>query len=81
MPLGPPIQTELPGTRFFTMLREPVARVVSHYRYCVTPNFWGHEQFAAEFPTITDFIRDPRGQNGMSKYLAQTDELRVFAPK
>ena len=64
------IQAELPGTRFFTVLREPVARVVSDYRYCMTPNFWGHEKFAAEFPTITDYIRHPINQNRMSKYLA-----------
>ena len=35
------IRTELPGTRFFTLLREPVARVVSDYRYCMTPNYLG----------------------------------------
>ena len=64
------IRTELPGTRFFTLLREPVARVVSDYRYCLTPSHPTHEQFAAQFPTITDFIRHPMGQNGMSKRLA-----------
>jgi Sulfotransferase family len=64
------IQTELPGTRFFTLLREPVARVVSDYRYCLSPSHPTHEQFAAQFPTITDFIRHPKGQNVMSKRLA-----------
>ncbi len=36
------IQTELPGTRFFTLLREPVARVVSDYRYCLSPSHPTH---------------------------------------
>jgi hypothetical protein len=64
------IRTELPDTRFFTLLREPVARVVSDYRYCLTPSHPTHEDFAAQFPTITDFIRHPKGQNVTSLYLA-----------
>jgi hypothetical protein len=64
------IRDELPGTRCFTLLREPVARVISDYRYCLTPTHPAHEQFAAQFPTILDFVRHPMGQNGMSKRLA-----------
>jgi hypothetical protein len=65
------IRTELPDVRFFTLLRDPVARVVSDYRYCLTPKHPAHEQFAEQFPTLSDFAQHPASQNLMAKYLAE----------
>lgn len=63
------IRDELAPVRIFTFLRHPVARMVSEYRYQRTPAHPPHEEFKRRFPTIEQFIREPRLQNGMSQRL------------
>lgn len=47
----------LPDVRPITILREPVSRYVSDYRYQCSPMHPGNEQFRAEFPTIEHYLR------------------------
>ncbi len=71
------IKGELPGTRFFTMLRDPVNRVISTYRYAVTPREPTHLEFAARYPTIDDYIADPQSQNLMCQLLRPRSEAGI----
>jgi len=55
---------------YFTILREPVERVISHYRYHVSrpqdPNY-----FRAANRTIVEWVREVKqGQNAMTAYLS-----------
>jgi hypothetical protein len=68
------IREALAPVRIFTFLRHPVARMVSEYRYQRTPAHPPHEEFRRRFPTIEDFIREPRLQNGMCQRLVLRGE-------
>ena len=59
-----------PNTRVVTMLRDPVRRLVSDYRYQLTPMHPPHERFRAEFPTFEAYANDRRSRNKMYKFLA-----------
>ena len=63
------IEAEVPNTAFVTILRHPVDRVISSYRYQRTETHPGHEDFIRAFPTLEDFVRDRTSQNGISKFL------------
>jgi len=52
-----------------TLLRDPVARVVSDYRYQCSPMHPGHEQFFARHPTIDSYLDQPGEQNKASVHL------------
>jgi hypothetical protein len=56
--------------RLLTMLREPVQRVISDYRYQLTPAHPTHERFSAAFPTLESFVESPRSQNKMFRFLS-----------
>jgi hypothetical protein len=60
--------------RLLTMLREPVQRVISDYRYQLTPAHPTHELFSAAFPTLESFVESPRSQNKMFRFLALPGE-------
>lgn len=60
--------------RLLTMLREPVQRVISDYRYQLTPAHPTHERFRTAFPTLESFAESPRSQNKMLRYLALPGE-------
>jgi len=60
--------------KLLTMLREPVTRVISDYRYQRTPAHPTHEQFRAEFPTLESFVDSHRSQNKMFRHLALPGE-------
>lgn len=57
-----------------TMLRDPVQRVISDYRYQRTPAHASHQAFSAAFPTLESFIDSRRSQNKMFRYLALPGE-------
>jgi hypothetical protein len=63
------IQEAIPNARVFTFLRDPVARLVSDYRYAKTPRHQPHEEFARRFPTIEAYIEDPISQNKMWRFV------------
>lgn len=58
-----------PRTRFITILRDPVSRVVSDFYYQRTPAHPLCEEFKQRFPTLEDFARFEPGQNKMTKFL------------
>lgn len=58
-----------PDLRIVTMLRHPVARVVSDYRYARTPEHPPYEDFIREFPTFEDYLHSPASQNKIHEFL------------
>jgi hypothetical protein len=60
--------------RLLTMLRDPVQRVISDYRYQRTPAHANHEAFGVAFPTLESFAESRRSQNKMFRYLALPGE-------
>jgi hypothetical protein len=50
------IASEVANVRPITLLRDPVARFVSDYRYQRSPMHPGHEAFSAQFPTIEPYL-------------------------
>ena len=46
------LRDAIPYASFFTILREPVARILSDYRYSTSPAHPPHASFLKDFPTI-----------------------------
>jgi hypothetical protein len=63
------IRVAFPEMRFFSILRDPVSRVISEYRYSLTPNHPPHEEFARRYPTLLDYALGAENRNLMTKYL------------
>lgn len=53
--------------KFFTFVRDPVSRVVSSYRYQMSPAHPPYQQFAQTFPRFIDYINHPESQNQVAK--------------
>jgi hypothetical protein len=53
----------------FTVLREPVSRVVSDYRYMVTPTHPGYEDVRAQFPTLAAYLASKGQRDKMFRAL------------
>jgi hypothetical protein len=70
------IMNTLPDVRPFTMLREPVSRVISDYRYQRSTMHPGNEAFRAQFPTLEAYVDQPGETNKFSEHLLP-DELRL----
>lgn len=69
--------------KLITILRDPVRRVVSDYRYQRTPLHPTHGQFIKNFPTLESFARTARGRNKMFRFLrpypkASVEECKEF---
>lgn len=73
------IRAAIPGTKFVSFLRDPVARLVSDFRYARTPRHPPYQRFIAQFPTLDSYIRSPESQNKMSRHLGGSDPNTVFA--
>jgi Sulfotransferase family len=64
------LKAEFPGTRCFTMLREPASRVISAYRYLLTVHP-DRELMAERYPSVWDYASDAKfSQNIMVRRLA-----------
>ncbi len=70
------IVSEVPDVRPFTLLRDPVRRFVSDFRYQRSPLHPGWEQFHAAYPTIEDYLRVEGDWNKTATSLLPND-LRV----
>ncbi|MGQ0619785.1 MAG: hypothetical protein ACT4QA_07665 [Panacagrimonas sp.] len=55
--------------RLATMLRKPVDRVISDFRYQRTPKHAGHQKFIAQFPDFESYLESRSSQNRMFEYL------------
>lgn len=64
-----------PDVRPITMLRNPVARVVSDFRYARTPQHPPYREFIRQFPSFEDYVNSPASQNKVHEFLrrAPTD--------
>jgi Sulfotransferase family len=60
--------------KFITMLREPVRRVISEFRYQCTPAHPDHQEFRQRYPTVESYVEDPHSQNKMFRHLALREE-------
>lgn len=58
-----------PNTVVFTMLREPVARMISDYRYMRTPAHPSHQQVIARYPRLEEYLAQPATHNKMFRFL------------
>lgn len=63
--------------KLFTILRDPVARFISDYRYQRTSQHPGFEAFRKQFPRIEDYLGDLGQRNRMWQYLAPTADATV----
>lgn len=64
------IVLKIPKTQMVTILRSPVDRVVSDYRYQRTTLHPPHEAFKAKYPTLESFVENPASWNHMTKLVA-----------
>ncbi len=63
------IMAALPDVRAFAMLRHPVARFVSDYRYQRTPMHSDPEGFIARYPDFPTYVNTHRITNKMTSHL------------
>ena len=70
------IVSEVPDVRPFTLLRDPVKRFVSDFRYQRSPLHPGWENFHATYPTIEDYLKVEGDWNKTATSLLPND-LRV----
>lgn len=63
----------LPHVRILTMLRHPVQRVVSLYRYLQSPASPDHQKFIRKCPHLDAFIESPQLQNLIAASLGGSD--------
>jgi len=68
------LREALPYVSFFTVLRDPVDRVISDYCYSLTEEYPLREQFMARFPTIDAYINCADYQNTMWNAVAAKDD-------
>ncbi|HEX4872250.1 MAG TPA: sulfotransferase domain-containing protein [Nevskiaceae bacterium] len=68
------IAADEPRLRLITMLRDPVARVVSDYRYQRTPAHPPHRSFIEQYPDFASYVRSPASQNLIHHYLRRSPE-------
>jgi len=67
------VREQLPYVSVFTVLRDPVARVISDYRYSSTPKHPPHKEFIAKFPTIEAYLDSEQHQNKMWRLVGGRD--------
>lgn len=66
------IAEQHPDVRPLTMLRNPVARVVSDFRYARTPAHPPYREFIRQFPTFEAYVESPASQNKIHEFLRRT---------
>jgi len=65
-----PIVSGARTAKTFTMLRDPVARMISDFRYQSTPEHPDHLAFRERYPDIESYLVAPGECNKMTNYLA-----------
>ena len=65
------LRAAYPHIKLITMLRHPVARVISDYRYQRTPAHPPHREFIEAFPDLGCYVRCRPEQNKMHHYLSR----------
>jgi Sulfotransferase family len=72
------IRAAFPRTRLVTMLRHPVARVISDFRYQRTPAHPQHKEFIERYPTLSAYAHGEESQDKMFRFMAP-DPTMPFA--
>lgn len=57
------------NTQYFSVLRDPIKRVVSDYRYQRTPAHPPYKRFIEKFPSLESFAEIPNARNKMARFL------------
>jgi hypothetical protein len=73
--MAAPIRDARPDARCFTFLRDPIARVISDYRYSRTPAHPTFRETIARFPTIESYVQAPETQDKMARFLMPGDAV------
>jgi hypothetical protein len=71
------IRETFPQSRVVSILRNPVERVISDFRYARTPAHPPYKEFIGQFPTIESYVESPASQNKMFKFLAPDRDIRM----
>lgn len=69
------LRESIPRLRLFTVLRDPVDRVVSEYKYLEASNHPSHREHRAQYPSLESFASDPKQQNKMVLFLGGRPKL------
>jgi hypothetical protein len=70
------IAAAAPPTRRITMLRQPVKRVISDYRYQGSPMHPGNREFRDRFPSFMDYLKQDEECNKATRYLVPYEIFR-----
>ena len=65
------ILAAIPNTRMFTILRDPVARVISGYLYMGTAAHPGREEHLRRYPSLEAYVEDDRTNDRMPLFFLQ----------
>jgi hypothetical protein len=71
------IREAIPRARVISLLRNPIERVISDFRYARTPAHPPYKDFIKQFPTIESYVDSPASQNKMFKFLAPEPDIRM----
>jgi hypothetical protein len=71
------LRETFPRSRVVSLLRNPVERVISDFRYARTPAHPPYKEFIKQFPTIEAYIDSPASQNKMFKFLAPDSDISM----
>lgn len=71
------IRETFPRSRVISILRNPVERVISDFRYQRTPSHPPYKEFIKQFPTIESYVDSPASQNKIFKFLAPDPDMRM----
>ena len=76
----PLIAAALPGARFVTLLRDPVARLLSDYRYSASPRHPNHAAFLARVPSFAAYVERASERNKMAQHLLPPELVQRADP-
>lgn len=74
-----PLLRSIPRARLVTMLRSPVERMISDFRYSRTPAHPPYLRVIAKYPTLEDYVEDPNQQDKMVRYLQREKDEPISA--
>lgn len=71
------IRAAFPRVKVISILRNPIERVISDFRYQRTPAHPPYKEFIKQFPTIESYVDSPASQNKIFKFLAPDTDMKV----
>jgi hypothetical protein len=71
------IYEAIPTAKLITFLRDPVARVISDYRYQRTPAHPPYQKFVEQFPYLDDYIEFSDARNKTFRFLVRNHKTPI----